>query len=184
MMPLERRFAEVRRVALVAAAVALASCSAGARPEAPSIFVNPCAAPEADTSGWTAADAGPFGFSTPPGYARREVQGIDSYVGEWRGPGRRFVHFDWGHWSSTLDEAKTMLQGYQECTAEIGGHRAKVVSGYDATGRWHEEGRKYVVAATWRDVQPGAHLTLSATSPDPADLPALMSIVRSVRFEP
>ncbi|HEX2081806.1 MAG TPA: hypothetical protein VHG08_29140 [Longimicrobium sp.] len=182
-MAVTPRFAAAR-MAVLAAVVTVAACSAGARRDASSIALDPCAAPGTDTAGWTVVDAGQFGFSVPPGYARREVQGIDSYVGEWRGPGRRFVHFDWGHWSSTLDEAERMLHGYQECAAGIGGHRAKVVAGYDTAGTWGGPGRKYVVAATWRDVHPDTHLTLFAAGPDSADLPALLSIVRSVRFEP
>ena len=168
------------RLTIAALAAASAACAQG-RSVVPAL--DACTGAGADTTGWQVADAGPFRFSVPPGYQRRTVQGIDSYVGEWGTAGRK-VGFDWGMYSSPLDEASTLLRGYVECTLEIGGHPARVVGGMDAEGRWRERGRKYVVAAAWRNVPPGAHLTLSATSPDPADIPVLLSIVRSVRFQP
>jgi|GEM_PF-5464736 len=171
------------RVRLAVVAVTLAASAACAQSRSAPLALDPCAGPGADTTGWQVADAGPFRFSVPPGYQRRTVQGIDSYVGQWGAPGRK-VGFDWGMWSSPLDEASTLLQGYVECTVEIGGHPARVVAGLDAEGRWGEQGRKYVVAAAWRDVQPGAHLMLSASSVDASELPVLLSIVRSVRFQP
>jgi hypothetical protein len=142
-------------------------------------------APAAETSGWQQVDAGPFTLWMPAGYRRSQVQGIDSYVGRWGAGERRFVAFDWGRYSSTLDEARDLLQhGYAECRTEIGSHPAKLVSGYDTGGTWEGEGRKYVVAATWRDVQPGAHLTLTAASDRPEDFATLLATIRSVRFEP
>jgi hypothetical protein len=169
------------RQACVGLALAASAACAPARTVPPA--VDPCAAPGVDTTGWKVADAGPFRFSVPNDYQRRTVQGIDSYIGRWSAPGRS-VHFDWGPYSSTLDESATLLRGHVECTMEIGGHRAKVVGGFDAEGDWQERGRKYVVAATWREVEPGTHLTLSVTSAAASDVPALLSIVRSVRFQP
>lgn len=159
--------------------LALAACAhAGALPAA----LDPCAGPGAATAGWTRADAGPFRVAVPPGYQRREVRGIDSYVGHWDGPGGSSLHFDYGAYSSSLNELASGLRDYRECATDIGGHPAKVVSGYDAEGKYGEGGRKYMVAAAWRSVPPGAHLTLIASSPRGADLPALVSILRSVRF--
>lgn len=160
-------------------ALALAGCAhAGALPAAP----DACTGPGAATAGWTAVDAGPFRVAVPPGYQRREVRGIDSYVGHWDGPGGSSLHFDYGAYSSSLNELAAGLRDYRECATDIGGHPARVVAGYDADGNFGEGGRKYMVAAAWRSVPPGAHLTLVASSPRGADLPALLSIVRSVRF--
>jgi len=172
-----------RGVRVAIAGLALAASAACMPGRSPAGGLNPCTAPGADTTGWTVVDAGPFRFAVPNDYQRRKVQGIDSHVGWWSAPGRS-VHFDWGMYSSTLDESATLLRDRAECTTEIGGHPAKVVGGFDAEGRWEEQGRKYVVAATWRDVQPGTHLTLSVTSADPSDVPVLVRIIQSVRFKP
>jgi hypothetical protein len=163
------------------ALAASAACSQGFRD---THATDPCTGSGADTTGWKVADAGPFRFSVPGGYQRRRMQGIDSYVGQWSAPGGRSIHFDWGMYSSSLDESATILRDRVECTTEIGGHRVKVVSGFDAEGRWETEGRKYVVAAAWRDVQPEIHLTMSAMTASASDVPALLSIIRSVRFQP
>lgn len=169
---------------LAFAALALAACGIATRGGAVLGGVpEPCGAAGADTAGWRRVDAGPFSFAAPREYRRQRVRGIDSYLGRWSASRRREVSFDWGMYSSPLDETATQLQDSRECTAEIGGRRARVVSGYDSAGTWHGPGRTYVVAAAWRDVRPGMHLTLSATAPDSADVPALLSIVRSIRFD-
>jgi hypothetical protein len=170
------------RIAITALALAAsAACTQGVRDAR---ALDPCAGPGADTTGWKVADAGPFRFSVPGEYQPRTVQGVDSHVGWWSASGGRNVRFDWGMYSSRLDEAATILRDRVECTMEIGGHRVKVVGGFDAEGRWEVDGRKYVVAAAWRDVQPGIHLTLSATAPGASDVPVLLSFIRSVRFQP
>ncbi|HEU4882984.1 MAG TPA: hypothetical protein VFT45_12075 [Longimicrobium sp.] len=161
--------------------VASVACSQGLRD---THAVDPCTGPGADATGWKVADAGRFRFSVPGEYQHQTVQGVDSYVGWWSAPGGRNVRFDWGMYSSSLDEPATVLRDRVECTTEIGGHRVKLVGGFDAEGRWEADGRKYVVAAAWRDVHPGVHLTLSATAADAADVPVLLSIIRSVRFQP
>jgi hypothetical protein len=170
-----------RAAILGLALVTSAACTQALR-DAPAL--DPCAAPGVDTSGWTVADAGPFRFSVPNRYQRQSVQGIDSYVGQWIATDKRGVHFDWGMYSSSLNESATILRDRVECTTEIGGHRVKVVAGFDAQGRWATGERKYVVAAAWRDVQPGTHLTISVTAPGASDVPVLLSIIRSVRFQP
>lgn len=169
----------VSRLASAALVLAVAGC-ASARPPAPA--VDPCA-PGAAAAGWQAVDAGPFSLGLPPGFQRREVQGIDSYVGQWDAPGGRAVSFDYGAWSSSLDEMEAALRDYRECTTEIGGHAVRIVSGFDEQGRIGEGGRKYVVAAAWRSVPPGARLTVVASSRNGADLPALAAILHSVRFD-
>jgi hypothetical protein len=86
-------------------------------------------------------------------------------------------------YSNSLSDAAEGLEGGRECIARIGGWRVKVVSGYDARGdRWGGGGTKHVVAAAWREPDGSSLLTLFATSADSADVPALLSIVRSVRI--
>ena len=167
---------------LILLALAAAGCARSGSTRAVSV-PDPCTEPGAVTAGWVMVDAGPFRFSAPPEYRRQDVQGIDSYVGRWSASRLRSVSFDWGAYSWPMDDAETRLQGYRECHMEIGGHRAKVIGGYDAAGRMGAGGAKYVVAAAWRDVPPGAHLTLVTTSADASDLPALLTIVRSIRFD-
>lgn len=164
--------------------LAISACAHPPPGATPGAVADPCGAPGADSTGWVEVDAGPFRFSAPPEYRRRTVRGIDSYVGRWSASRRRSVDFDWGMYSWPMDDAAARLQDYRECTTQIGGHPVKVVSGYDATGRMGEGGRKYVVAAAWRDVVPGTHLTLTASAADASDLPALRGIVRSIRFDP
>jgi hypothetical protein len=173
-----------RAVRLAAAALALGASAACTQALRSAQLPDPCAGAGVDTTGWKVADAGPFRFSVPSRYQPQRVQGYDSYVGQWLATDKRGVHFDWGMYSSSLKGAATILRDHVECTTGIGGHPVKVVAGFDAEGRWETGGRKYVVAATWRDVQPGTHLTISVTAPGASDVPMLLSIVRSVRFQP
>lgn len=177
--PADRWRRGTRHVALVASVLAAAACAS------PRVHagVDPCTGPGVDTAGWRVVDAGPLQFSLPVAYEREEVRGIDSFVGRWVAPSQRLVEFDFGRYSNPLDDASASLVDYRECRTEIGGWPVKVVSGYDERGRWHGEGKKYVVSAAWRDVHDGSHLTLSTTGAEASDLPSLLSIVRSVRFE-
>lgn len=170
-------------VRLTIAGLALAA-SAACTSNIPHIQgLDPCTDVGADTTGWKVTDAGAFRFSVPDPYQRQAVQGIDSYVGHWAASGGRAVRFDYGMYSSSLDHSSTQWEERAECTAEVGGHRVKLVGGFDAEGEG--TGRTYViVAAAWRDVPPGTHLTLTTMSRDPSDIPVLLSIVRSVRFQP
>jgi hypothetical protein len=86
-------------------------------------------------------------------------------------------------YSNSLDDTAKRLEGGRECMTRIGGRRVKVVSGYATGDSWGLEGTKYVVAAAWRQRDGESLLTLFATSADSADLPSLLSIVRSVRIE-
>ncbi len=171
------------RLAVVGLALAASATCAQGRSAVSALA--PCTGPGADTTGWKVEDAGPFRLSVPNEYQRQTMQGIDSFVGLWVVPGRGSVHFDWGMYSARLDEPSTPWEDRAECTAGIGGYRARLVGGFNTEAQGEAKGQTYaIVAASWRDVQPGTHLTLSAISPDPADIPILLSIVRSVRFQP
>ena len=130
--------------------------------------------------GWTSADAGPFSLRLPRGYRKVQVQGIDSFVGEYRAPGRA-LHFDYGPYSSTLQEWRSAGAGFRSCRMEIGGHLAKIV-----TARSEKEG--YLAGVTWRELEKGGeagalHLTMMATSADVAGQREALAVFRSVRFK-
>ena len=74
------------------------------------------------------ASGGPGGFSLrlPQGWQLNELQGIDSYVGEIIGGGRRLT-YDYGWYSSSLAEVDDDDPQYIVTYEEIGGRRAKLV---------------------------------------------------------
>jgi hypothetical protein len=127
-------------------------------------------------------DAGPFQLSLPAEYQREEMRGIDSVVRRWVASGRRSVQADFGMYSNSLNDAAERMDGGRECMARIGGRRVKAVSGYATEESWGLDGPKYVVAAAWREPDGSSLLTLVAPSADSAGVPALLSIVRSVRI--
>jgi hypothetical protein len=129
---------------------------------------------------WTSADAGPFSLRLPPGYSKAEVQGIDSFVGEYRAPGRT-LHFDYGAYSSTLQEWRSAGAGFRSCRMEIDGRLAKIV-----TAQSEKDG--YLAGVTWRELENGdeggaLHLTMIATSADVAGQREALAVFRSVRFK-
>jgi len=168
------------------AALLTAACAPRTPSPIPSAEVGPCEAAAADTAGWRVVEHGAFLFRVPPDFEQIPVRPIDSDVAQWGTGPRRFVEYDFGWYSSDLDEA-TRLSGYSSCTTYIGGHPAFVVAGWDPGGTWLGGGRKLVVAATWRDLRPESmptlHLTLSAVSDRRNEYGTLVAIVRSVRFK-
>lgn len=169
------------------AALLAAACAPRMPGPIPSVQVGPCEARAADTTGWRLVEHREFVFRVPPEFERMPVQPIDSDVAQWGTGPRRFVVYDFGLYSSDLQEA-TRLAGYNSCTMHIGGRAAFVVAGWDSAGRWAAPGPKLVVAAAWRDLRPGTtssvHLSLSATSDRMTEYGTLVAIVRSVRFKP
>ena len=153
----------------------------------PSLRVGPCEAPAADTTGWRIVEHDAFLFLVPPDFQRMPVQPVDSDVAQWGTGPRRSAIYDFGPFSSDLQEA-TRLAGYSSCATQIGDRAAFLVAGWDSAGTWFGGGPKLVVAATWRDLRPGTtssvHLTLSATSDRRNEYGVLVAIVRSVRFKP
>lgn len=164
-----------RGVAVATSSLASAACAPAAAP-------SPCTTPGAGTTNWRAVDAGPFQLSLPPQYEREEIQGIDSVVRRWVASGRRSVQADFGMYSNSLNDAAKRMDGGRECMTRIGGRRVKVVTGYATGDSWGLDGPKYVVAAAWREPDGSSLLTLFATTPDSSGVPALLSIVRSIRI--
>jgi hypothetical protein len=95
------------------------------------------ASPSAVTApaGWHKVDAGPFSILAPSGWEFRQLEGVDSYVGEFVGDGVALT-FDFGRYSSSLKEAKKSTHVIAH--KSIGGHSAKMVSpktpGHGITG--------------------------------------------------
>jgi hypothetical protein len=84
---------------------------------------------------WHKVDAGPFSILAPSGWEFHQLQGVDSYVGEFVGDGV-VLTFDFGRYSNTLKKEKK--PAYVVSHKSIGGHRAKIVSpktpGHGITG--------------------------------------------------
>ncbi|MEZ0375467.1 MAG: hypothetical protein ACAI44_40640 [Candidatus Sericytochromatia bacterium] len=148
----------------------------------PTPVAGECPSAAVDTSGWQNVNESGFSFKLPPAFHKLQVQGIDSLVGKWAASETRFVSYDYGGFSSTLDEAKDVLRDYAECRISTGSLRARVVSGFDAGGTWESEKPKYVVAAAWRDIKPGLHLSMTTTATQADQAAELYAILRSVRF--
>jgi hypothetical protein len=84
---------------------------------------------------WHKVDAGPFSILAPSGWEFHQLQGVDSYVGEFVGDGV-VLRFDFGGYSNSLKEEKK--PAYVVIHKPIGGRRAKIVSprtpGHGITG--------------------------------------------------
>lgn len=84
---------------------------------------------------WHKVEAGAFSLFAPSGWEFHQLQGIDSYVGEFVGDGV-VLSFDFGRYSNPLDEAKE--PAYIIAHESIGGFSAKIVSprtpGHGVTG--------------------------------------------------
>jgi hypothetical protein len=74
---------------------------------------------------WVRVSAGPFSISAPPGWRVKQLQGVDSYVGEFVGDALT-LKFDFGAYSNTLKDRKK--PAYVVIHESIDGFRAKVVS--------------------------------------------------------
>ena len=73
---------------------------------------------------WQFIDANSFTLSLPPNWKFNELQGIDSYVGEFTGDGAK-LGFDYGWYSNPLAEDND--PNHTVTYETIDGHRAKIV---------------------------------------------------------
>ena len=84
---------------------------------------------------WLKLDAGPFSIFAPSGWEFHQLEGVDSFVGEFVGDGLTLT-FDFGGYSNPLKKEKK--PAYVVVHKSIGGFRAKVVSprtpGHGITG--------------------------------------------------
>lgn len=154
-------------------ALGLCAClSLGRRPRQ----VN-CATISADTTGWVRIHAGTsFSFLLPPGFHENKVEPLDSYVRGFESEGSTLT-LDYGRYSADLRGSADSSDAHLECPSTIGGHDAVVVLS------WPDR-VAYNVGASWRDVTPGVHLWIGGAASTPAGQRALLTVLRSVRFDP
>ena len=145
-------------------------------PARPLAQLAPCTPPPQGTAGWQlVSDTFGFEFRLPPGYSEIHAQGVDSHVRHFAtSDARRTIHLDYGRFSSTLDEYRGSAE-FVECRGEIGGHATRVVTA-------REGGNAYVTAVTWRDLTPGAHLTVAGVTRDRAGRLEIEAALWSMRF--
>jgi hypothetical protein len=121
---------------------------------------------------WQKVDAGPFSILAPSGWEFHQLQGVDSYVGEFVGDGV-VLTFDFGRYSNTLKKEKK--PAYIVIYKSIGGRRAKIVSprtpGHGITGVY------------FRNVGDAAALTLFGHDLTSAQQELVLKIFETLRFE-
>lgn len=134
-----------------------------------------CASMSADTSGWQrVADSSGFSFLLPPGFRENKVQPMESHVRGFEADGLS-LSLDYGHASTDARVVADPSDARLECPARIGGHDAVV------TLTWPDR-MAYGVAAAWPDVGAGAHLWIGGAANTPNGQRALLTVLRSVRF--
>ena len=138
----------------------------------------PCKDASRPRPDWPKHDTGRFTIQLPPAYQQQKVQGIDSFVGSYAAPGRE-VGFDYGSYSSTLNEWRSDAQEFRACRASINGHLVKLVTARTVQGT-------YLAGATWRELVPksqgAVHLTVDMRSETAAGQEEALAIFRSVEF--
>jgi hypothetical protein len=128
-------------------------------------------------AGWHRIDAGGFSLAVPDGFERVEVQGIDSNVGELRGPGT-VLTWDLGWYSNPLaDHGQT---GFAAEPVTIDGRAGRLVTfaqqGAEAAG-------EHCAGLHFQDLGDGqTKLTVFARCNTPAERAIAERILRSLRF--
>jgi RNA polymerase sigma factor (sigma-70 family) len=152
--------------ASIATATVFALPSRGAEPE---IIKTETA--EADS--WTKIDAdGKFSFDLPSFVKKKDVRGIDSFVGRYTS--ERFdVHFDYGMYSGDPGQFSKNKPGYSESSETIGHRVAKICF------QPPREGRAKPYQAT---VHFSGQLNLTVDYRDEKDRDDVLRILRSVAF--
>ncbi|MDP3063005.1 MAG: BsuPI-related putative proteinase inhibitor [Chloroflexota bacterium] len=120
-----------------------------------------------DLPGWVSQPG--FSLILPPGWEARELQGIDSYVGEVAGDGVR-LGFDYGAYSSSLvdDGDPDHFVIYET----IGRHQAKLVR--------PQEGKSGLTGVYFRSLD-GPALQISGMGLTPQQQETVFAIFRSIR---
>jgi hypothetical protein len=120
---------------------------------------------------WHQVDAGPFSILAPPGWEFHQLQGIDSFVGEFAGDGV-VLRFDYGGYSNPLKEERKPI--YVVIHKSIDGHAAKIVSprvpGHGITGVY------------FRNAGNASALTLFGKDLTPTQQELALKIFETLRF--
>jgi hypothetical protein len=151
-------------VAVILIILALSAC-APTTASAPRVFTPP--------AGWVQVNAqGHFTFWVPSTLAEEQVQGIDSYVGQWSGSGV-YVKFDYGMYSGGIDSAIQTLP-HTAVSDSTSGREGTIVT---CTEDGSHIATLYVPQVNAQD---RLTFTAGSSSEGPLDIP--LTIVKSVRF--
>jgi hypothetical protein len=134
-----------------------------------------CLTTSADTSGWhRIVDGNGFSFLLPPGFRENKVEEIRSHVRGFEADGLS-LSIDYGNTADDLRSTADSTDLHLECPTTIGGRDALVVL------TWPDR-MAYGAAAAWRDVGAGTHLWIGGAANTPNGQRALLTVLRSVRF--
>lgn len=127
--------------------------------------------------GWVQIDAGTFQFHVPPDVKATPVEGIDSFVGAYRGDVIA-VGFDYGMYSDPLDYQS--LPGYRLRHERIDGKRANIVSYYSPST---ENSFDHAIAIHFPTVSGDHQLTVHATCRTANDCKTALTLFRTIEFK-
>jgi hypothetical protein len=121
---------------------------------------------------WRKIDAGPFSILAPSGWEFHQLEGVDSYVGEFVGDGV-VLRFDFGRYSKPL-EKEAKKPAYIVLHKSIGGLPARIVSPR-APGRG-------VTGVYFRNVGDSNALSLFGYDLRSAQEELVFKIIETIRF--
>jgi hypothetical protein len=151
-------------VAVIAVVLALSAC-AQTTTSSPRAFTPP--------AGWVQVNAqGHFTFWTPNTLVEEQVQGTDSYVGQWSGSGL-YVQFDYGMYSGGIDSTIQALP-HTEVSDSASGRAGTIVT--------YADDGAHIATLYVPHVNEQDRLTFTAGSSSAGTLEIPLTIVKSVRF--
>jgi hypothetical protein len=134
-----------------------------------------CLTTSADTSGWhRVADTSGFSFLLPPGFHENKVEEMQSHVRGFEADGLT-LSLDYGHENAGVGAPLDSTDLHLECPTQIGGHDAVV------TLTWPDR-MAYGASAAWHDAGAGMRLWMGGAANTPNGQRALLTVLRSVRF--
>lgn len=139
-----------------------------------SLFLVGCAAPK--HSGWLTIDAGPFTFCLPVEFQKTAMQGIDSFVAEYKSVGLSVV-YDYGAYFGDSLAPLAEEKSVAVATERIGGRDVELI--WYKINPFDEQDRNYRVVAGFRNTS----LVMSATSETLDGCETAKEIFRTVRFK-
>lgn len=161
----------IARRMLPAAACALL---AGAAAPSPRPAAGSCpTAPAADTTGWRRVETGIFTMLLPRGYRKIRTQGIDSAVDAWNAPRGRRVHTDYG---STMYVGGGPFRDPDLVCERGPGDRWTIVA-------YEQYGRHGIGYYGYDPSSEDRALVVMAESPRREDIPELLAIIHSLRWD-
>lgn len=137
---------------------------------------------------WKRIDAnGTFTFFVPPDMEAEPVQGIDSYVGQYRGNSMR-LYFDYGWYPGNFCDARYTEQKPQhtDVTTQIGGETARLMTFHEPEPKM-DHAFPYVAVVCFAELgteerRPKITLTMSVNGKGRAEQQIAEKIFRSIQF--